>query len=661
MKLLHFDIETYSPENLNTAGLYKYTEHEEFEILIVAFCIEDFGIKGDVKAFVFSEESAEKDEFEEAFRDHTRLKWAHNANFERVCLEAMGWYTKPSSWRCSAVLASTCGLPKKLATLSEVLNLKSEAKDKAGIALINFFSKPCKPTKANGRRTRNLPEHDLDKWESYIFYCKQDVVAEMAVCRELESLPVQNELWIDYVSDMEINDRGVHIDTLLVNNAIKTDSLNKQKALQELKDTTELPNPNSDLQLLDWINTHTGDDYQKFDKEQRSKIVQDHAFDEVLKRVMSLKNKISKRSTSKFNKMLQMLCKDSTVKGTLLFYGAHTGRWAGRGLQTHNLPRTALKNLDHAIFTLLNVPEYFSEEYPQVSESLASLIRPALRAKKGCTFYVADYSAIEAVVLAWLVNEKWRLDVFNTHGKIYEASASAMFGAPLEDITKDSDYRAKGKISELALGYGGSKGAMEQMGASAMGIDPDEIPNIVSAWRTANPNIVNFWRDINRACINAIRLQIKEEHPTVLCSGKLSVFTRRVENVTILCIKLPSDRELRYWDAKIGINKFDSDCVDFIATDSKGKLTIESTYGGKLTENIVQAIARDLLMYAINNAIADQWRLVMHVHDEMIAQEPVYSSRTLEDFCKVMAEKPHWAADMPVKAEGYVSDYYKKG
>lgn len=672
--ILHIDIETYSDVDLKNCGISKYVESPNFEILIIAFCIEFDGVKYATHFVDLKGEDSEQhlNNFITVFNRPGLFKYAHNARFERLCFDAIGIKSHPSDWRCSAIKAATCGLPLGLAVLSEILNLGDKAKDKAGAALIQFFCKPCKPTKANGGITRNLPEHAPDKWKSFIEYCKQDVNAEMAVCDTLSLLPEPEGLWHDYTVDQIINDRGVFIDKTLACNAIELDNIDKDKAKEQLRILTGVINPNSRNQLLDWINYYTGDDFTKFDKAARAEIRDQHKDNSGVTEVIALKEKLGKSSTSKFKKMLDMACSDNRVKGTLQFYGAHTGRWAGRGLQTHNLPRTFLKDLDTQRFMLANVPEYFAEQHEDQASALSSLIRPAIAAPLGSTFYVADYSAIEAVVLAWLVGEQWRLDVFNSHGKIYEASASAMFNIPIDSITKDSEYRSRGKVAELALGYAGGHGAMVAMGAERMGMTEAEINNTIKQWREANPKIKQFWADINNAVKQAIMFSMDIDNAVILCEGKLKVFIRRNEHKVysdigkdspirtgVLCILLPSGRELRYWNAGIGENKFGTDCMTF-TTVTAGKIVSEDTYGGKLTENIVQAIARDLLMFALENAEAQGWQTVMHVHDEIIAEESLKSCRTLAEFCDTMASLPPWAADMPVKAEGYISEYYKK-
>ncbi|HEQ0460684.1 TPA: DNA polymerase [Streptococcus pyogenes] len=639
MRHLNIDIETYSSNDIKN-GVYKYADAEDFEILLFAYSIDG----GEVECLDLTRQSLPEDIKDMLFDDKVR-KHAFNAQFERVCLSrylGLPYYLDPCQWQCTMVLAQELGLPSSLEKCALYLKLAQE-KDTSGKNLIRYFSLPCKPSKANGGRTRNLPEHAPEKWQMFIDYCIQDVVVEMAIAEKLESVPVHDREWGYYACDQRINDRGVALDKELVASALYCKDVKMKSLSGELKAITGLDNPNSRAQLLPWLKEHgySVNGLTKADVEQELKTAEGE-----LKRVLELKLQTAMSSLKKYEAMERAMCSDGRVHGLLQFYGAsRTGRWAGRVVQVQNLARNYIKDLDDA-------REYVKKRdidaveilYDSLNDTLKQLVRTALVAKDCCTFYVSDFSAIEARVIAWFAGEQWRLDVFSTHGKIYEASASQMFGIPIEEI--DKELRQKGKISELALGYQGGPGALKQMGALNMGVKEEELQGLVDDWRRANKKIVQFWKDVQRAAIKAI----KSRAPIKL--GKLRFRYRK----GFLFITLPSGRNLAYARAKVEPGDY-GDKIVYEGQGDKAYFTAQETYGGKLVENIVQATARDILAEALLRIEAAGYGVVFHVHDEAIIEG---SGLTIEEVNDLMAQTPEWAEGLPLNSEGYITKYYMK-
>lgn len=654
-RILAIDIETYSPVDLKESGLYAYTDHPEFEVLLFAYAFDkdpvrvvDLALFEDIPQDVFL-----------ALHDSNVLKTAHNANFERVCLSRhFGTNLPIDQWECTMVKSAMLGLPFSLAEVGKVLKIDQE-KMTEGKALIRYFSMPCKPTKANGMRTRNLPEHDLEKWNTYKLYNGRDVEAEREIREKTAFFKIPEGERELYVLDQMINDRGVMVDLQFVNNAIEMDATYKERLTVEMTELTNLNNPNSVSQLKAWIADETGKDVTNLTKEAILTMLKTTPSDEVT-RVLRNRQEMAKTSVKKYNAMAAAVCSDGRIRGLLQFYGANrTGRWAGRLVQVQNLPQNHLFDLDLARELVRdNDLEMLEMLFGNVPDTLSQLIRTAFVAMPGNTFLVADFSAIEARVIAWLAGEKWRLDVFATHGKIYEASASQMFKVPIEEVTKGSSLRQKGKVSELALGYQGGPGALTQMGAlkmglqeEKMGLQEDELQGLVDAWRAANPNIVRLWKTVD----DAAKESVKNQALVTINHG--IKFDCRAE---VLFIELPSGRKLSYIHPRLGKNRFDSASLIYEGMNQTTKQWCDQeTYGGKLVENIVQAIARDCLAYAMINLDKAGYQIVMHVHDEAII-EIEEEKANLDDVCKIMGQSIPWAKGLLLRADGYSTKYYRK-
>lgn len=651
-KQLHIDIETYSSIDIAAAGAYKYCESIDFEILMIAYAFDDEPIR--IVDLASGDEIPK--EFLDALMDQTVEKHAHNANFERNAFRAIGYDVPIEQWYCSAVKAAYCGLPLSLAMVSEALKLGEKGKLATGNALIRFFSMPVKPTKANGMRERNFPEHDMQKWEEFKRYCINDVEAEREIGKRLEAYPMPDFERANYILDQQINDRGILVDIGMAKNAYRIDELHSAVLTEQLIKLTGLENPNSPARLKQWLSLAMGKEITTLAKETMDTLVEE-AGSEAVKEVLSLRKKSSKSSTKKYVAMLNCACHDNRVRGLFQFYGANrTGRWAGRLVQLQNLPQNHLEDLEQARALIASGDyELAAMFYDDISDVLSQLIRTAFIAKKGCTFAVADFSAIEARVIAWLANEKWRLEVFATHGKIYEASASMMFNVPIENITKGSELRNKGKIAELALGYQGAIGALRAMGGEKMGLSDTEMDRIVKLWRKKNPNIVKLWDAVNEAAIRAVETR----KPVVLTKFRNLKFEHNGE---VLTIQLPSGRKLFYQQATTETNRFGQKAVKYKGLDQIAKKWwwIDS-YGGKFVENIVQAIARDLLAYSMQQLDKAGFSIVMHVHDEIVAEvDKSKGEELLEQMCRIMGTEVPWAIGLPLKADGYITDYYKK-
>ncbi|MGF7185296.1 DNA polymerase [Desulfitispora alkaliphila] len=648
MRTLSIDIETYSSIDLTKCGVYAYTEADDLEILLFAYAFD--GEEVEVADLASGEEIPTK--VMNALTDPTVIKTAFNANFERACLiKYLNISLPPSEWLCSQAHALTLGLPTNLAGVAKCLKLPQQ-KMKEGKALIRYFSVPCKSTKANGGRTRNLPHHHREKWESFKDYCKQDVEVEREIRKKLEQYPMTEKEAKLWQLDQRVNDRGVLVDKKLVDHAIMCAEVHQKKLLDEAIQLTGLENPNSPAQLKSWLQDNHRIHMVSLSKEKVAEIL-DTTDNPTIKKVMELRQNMSKTSVKKYEAMARAMCSDERVRGLLQFYGANrTGRWAGRLVQVQNLPRNDMEDLALAR-ELLKSGEYEVLEllFDSVSDVLSQLIRTAFIPTKGSRFIVADFSAIEARVIAWLAGEKWRMDVFNSHGKIYEASAAQMFGVPVESVTKGSPLRQKGKIAELALGYGGSKGALKAMGALNMGLAEEELPELVSAWRNSNSNIVKLWHSLEKAAITAV----KEKTPVTMQHNLKLYFKGGV-----LFIRLPSGRCLAYVRPKIEIDeRFNKDKLTYEGIEQGKKWGRISTYGGKLAENVIQGIARDCLAEAMLRLDKAGYNTVFHVHDEAILEVP-YGVGSLKEVEGIMSQPIDWAQGLPLNADGFETEFYMK-
>jgi DNA polymerase len=646
MTTLSIDIETYSPVSLQKCGVYAYASHPEFEILLFGYAFDD----GPVDVIDLTKEKMPEDLIEAVF-DPDILKTAFNAPFERTCIASyFGRPTPPEQWSCTAVMARELGLPNSLEQVGVVLGLPDDKqKSKTGRALIRYFSVPCKPTKANGGRTRNLPQHDQDRWNLYVEYNRQDVEAERAIRNKLSKFQVTQEEQALWVHDQHINDRGVGVDLELAEQAVEIDHVIKDRLLQDAKDLTGLENPKSTAQLKAWIEETAGIEVESLNKKSIAAVREKASHDDV-DAMLDIRSGLAKTSTEKYNAMLRTVCPDGRIRGLTQFYGAsRTGRWAGRLVQMQNLPQNKMPDKD------LDIARQFVRAgdlpgleicYDDIAGTLSQLIRTAFIPKPGCRFIVSDFSAIEARVLAWLAGETWRMDVFNTHGKIYEASAEQMFHLPPGSVKKGDPMRQKGKIAELALGYGGSVGAMKSMGALEMGLEETELKPIVNSWRAANQAITKFWWDTDAAA----RRTIQAKEPTRLPHG-MGFYKRG----PLMKLVLPNGRELSYVKPAIV-----DDSITYEGTlQSSGAWGRIESYGPKLVENIVQATARDCLAVAIDRLEKAGFPVVFHVHDEVICEVPIGTS-SAKELGELMSEPIDWAPGLPLRADAYECEYYRK-
>jgi DNA polymerase len=655
MPVLSIDIETYSSVDLLTCGVYKYAEAPDFTILLVAYAVN--GLRVSIVDLTQGKDTDDLSDFISALTNPDFIKTAYNANFERTCLSRyFGINLPPEQWQCTAVHSATLGLPRSLGETARVLGLPEDKQKMAeGKSLIQYFCKPCRPTKLNGGRERNLPEHAPDKWNTFKEYCKQDVEVERAVRNLLMAYPVPTSEWELWQLDQRINDRGVKIDRQLVTNAIKGSEDHKARLETEAIRLTGIDNPNSIQQLKAWLEDVDGVKVESLNKATVPQLIKD-TDSTTVERVLRIRQELGKTSVGKYQAMERSACEDDRVRGALMFFGSRTGRWAGRIVQVQNLPQNKLEDLALARELLqLGDTESIEMLFGNLPGTLSQLIRTAIVPETG-RFIVCDFSAIEARVIAWLAGEDWRMDVFNSHGKIYEASASQMFRVPLETIAKGKEnygLRQKGKIAELALGYGGSVGALTAMGALKMGLTEEELPDLVTMWRKANPAITQLWWDVDSAAVKAVR-------------GKTTTQTHGIRFICTdprwLFIELPSGRRMAYVRPKAQeVTKFGRRAWELTyegveqGKKSWGRI---DTYGPKLVENLTQAIARDCLAESLLRVAAAGHRIVMHVHDELIIEaEP---SSTLKEVEALMAIRPTWSPDLPLRGDGYECPWYMK-
>ncbi len=659
-RIAHIDIETFSDVNLGKCGVYRYAESDCFQILLVAYAFDD----GPIRIADLASGDPFPQELLNAFFDPDTICMAHNAQFERVCFSGYlkrqypGMYLRedeflnPDGWYCTMVQAAELGLPFSLDGVATVLKT-GEQKDKRGKDLIRYFCVPCRPTKANGGRTRNLPEHDPQKWAEFKTYCVQDVATERDIHRKMQKFPLSATELAFYHMDQRINDRGWKIDLPFVRQAIACDMLHSEQMTARAYELTGLENPNSVSQLKGWLEARgiQLDSLSKKAVAQAVKELDSGGCDAEVLEMLKLRQKLAKSSVKKYEACERAVCQDGRARGLFLFYGAnHTGRFTSRLIQVQNLPQNHLEPLEIARNLVktgqFGALEYFFGNTPQV---LSELIRTAFVPKESCRFIVADFSAIEARGLSWLAGEEWRMEVFRTHGKIYEATAANMFHIPIESITKTSPERQKGKQAELGCGYGGSVGALISMGALENGLKESELQDIIDAWRQANPKIVQLWYDIDRAAHRAIRTG---QPQTV---GKICIAYQG----GMMLIRLPSGRKLVYIRPRLEPNRFGHMSITYEGIGVGNKWERLETYGAKLVENITQGMCRDILVEAMRRVEQAGFDIVAHVHDEMILEVPDGMS-SVEEICGIMSVPPEWCADLPLRADGYECRFYRK-
>ncbi|MFR9050038.1 MAG: DNA polymerase [Hominilimicola sp.] len=648
MKKLSCDIETFSDVDLIRCGVYKYADSPNFEMLLFAYAVDD----GDVHIIDIAGGEELPEKIIQAIKSDTVVKTAYNAQFERVCLSRYlklpdGEYLNPQSWYCTAVQAAELALPLSLADVGSVLGLERQ-KMTEGKELIKYFCVPCKPTKSNGNCTRNRPCHDINKWETFKKYCMRDVDVERQIADKLKMYPISDEEHRLYVLDQIINDRGVLVDSELAEQAVKLNSIQTAVAVEQAYMITGLENPNSVTQLKQWLK-EKGVEIESLSKKSVKSLADETDGD--VSEMLKLRLLMAKTSVKKYEAVIRSVCSDNRVHGMMRFCGANrTGRWSGNILQPQNLPQNHMPDLTLARDIVKDgVFEMLDMMFGNVPNVLSELIRTVLIPKPNHRFIVADFSAIEARVLAWIAGEQWRIDTFKNGGDIYCASASKMFKVPVEKHGVNGELRQKGKISELACGYGGSVGALKNMGAVEMGVQENELQGLINDWRNANPHIVRFWYEVGNAAMKAIK------EKTTVPLGKLVFAYER----GILFIRLPSGRRLSYIKPRIGTNRFGGDSITYMGINSAKKWDRLETFGGKLTENIVQGTARDLLANALINAANAGYDTVFHVHDEIICEVPNgYGS--VDELCKLMCIKPEWADGLPLNADGFECEYYKK-
>jgi DNA polymerase len=641
---LSIDLESFSDVDLIKCGVYAYADSPAFEILLFAFSFDG----GETQIIDLAQGEQFPEDVVDAIFDVSVTKTAYNANFERTCLSKhFGRYLPPESWHCSAVQASMLALPRSLEDVGRVLGL-DEQKMKEGKELIRYFCVPCKPTKANGGRTRNFPCHAPEKWELFKTYCKRDVDVEKSIRRKLHKFPIPESEMELYRLDQRINDRGVLVDMGLVRQAIACERLHKEVVTKRAYELTGLENPNSVAQLKGWLGDK-GMEAESLSKKAVADMIAET--DGEVEELLRLRLLMAKTSVKKYEAMERSVCSDGRVHGLLQFYGANrTGRFAGRLVQIQNLPQNHLPDLELAR-ELVKQGRFEDIEllYDSTPNVLSELIRTAFIPKPGCRFVVADFSAIEARVMGWLSGEEWVLDVFRGDGKLYEMTASRMFGIPMSEIGKGSPERAKGKVASLSCQYGGSTNGLISMGALDMGLTEDELPPLVAAWRKANPHMVQFWWDVDAAAIKAVTEKQKTKVGKIIFEYKSG----------ILFITLPSGRKLSYVKPRMAVNKFGRDGLTYEGISENKKWSRIETYGPKLVENIVQGTARDLLAEAMLRVEKKGYPIVMHCHDEIIAEVPE-GTGSVEEMCEIMAVQPEWAEGLPLRADGYSCSFYQK-
>lgn len=659
IQTLSIDIESYSDVDLQKCGVYKYAQSPNFEILLFGV-----SVNGSVVAVY---DLAQGDEIPleiiKALTDDTVTKWAFNAAFERVCIsvwlqrnypahfysysineDTVGDYLDPSAWKCSMIWAAYMGLPLSLAGAGTVLGLE-EQKLKEGKDLIRYFCVPCKPTKVNGGRTRNLPEHDMEKWSTFVFYNKRDVEVEMSIQDKLKKFPLPDFVWDEYHLDQEINDRGIALDMDVVENAIAFDAKSKAELAEKMQELTDLDNPNSVVQMKQWLSDN-GLEMDSLGKKEVAQAVK--TAPKELAEVLQLRQQLSKSSVKKYQAMQNAVCEDGRARGMFQFYGANrSGRWAGRMIQLQNLPQNHMLDLEQAR-GLVESGNYDAMEllYDDIPDTLSQLIRTAFVPRQSMKFVVADFSAIEARVLSYLAKESWRTEVFANNGDIYCASASAMFGVPVVKHGENGHLRQKGKIAELALGYGGSVGALKAMGALDMGLNEEELQPLVDSWRAANPNIVRFWWEVDRCVKDTVKNRVPTETHGI----------RFRYQSGMLFIHLPSGRQLSYVKPRMGENRFGGESVTYEGVGGTKKWERIESYGPKFVENIVQAISRDILAHSMRTL--SHCFICGHVHDELIIECSMGVS--LDAICEQMGRTPPWISGLLLRADGYECIFYKK-
>lgn len=659
IQTLSLDLETFSDVDLQKCGVYKYAQSPNFEILLFGVSVNG----GAVVVYDLAQGDTVPIDIIKALTDDTVTKWAFNAAFERICLsvwqqrnypayfnsysineDTVGDYLDPSAWKCSMIWAAYMGLPLSLAGAGTVLGLE-EQKLKEGKDLIRYFCVPCKPTKVNGGRTRNLPEHDREKWNLFKFYNKRDVEVEMSIQEKLKKFSVPDFVWEEYHLDQEINDRGIALDMAVVENAIAFDEKSKAELAEKMQELTDLDNPNSVVQMKQWLSDN-GLEMDSLGKKEVAQAIK--TAPKELAEVLQLRQQLSKSSVKKYQAMQNAVCMDGRARGMFQFYGANrSGRWAGRMIQLQNLPQNHMPDLEQAR-GLVESGNYDAMEllYDDIPDTLSQLIRTAFVPRLGMKFVVADFSAIEARVLSYLAKENWRTEVFANNGDIYCASASAMFGIPVEKHGVNGNLRQKGKIAELALGYGGSVGALKAMGALDMGLDEEELQPLVDSWRAANPNIVRFWWDVDRCVKDTVKNRVPTETHGI----------RFRYQSGMLFILLPSGRQLSYVKPRIGENRFGGESVTYEGVGGTKKWERIESYGPKFVENIVQAISRDILAHSMRTL--SHCFICGHVHDELIIECSMGVS--LDAICEQMGRTPDWIPGLLLRADGYECSFYKK-
>ncbi len=648
MKEISIDIETFSSVDLIKSGVYRYCESPDFEILLFAYSTDG----GEVQVIDLACGEKIPPAIISALSDPAITKWAFNAQFERICLSrflgfSAGTYLDPSGWHCTMVWSATLGLPLSLEGVGAVLGLEKQ-KLQEGKNLIKYFCVPCVATKANGGRRRNLPHHDKEKWDSFKAYNKRDVETEIGIQEKLSKFPVSDTEWKNYMLDQIINDRGIALDMDFVKQAISCDEVTKTRLRSSMQYLTNLDNPNSVQQMKEWL-ADNGLETDTLGKAAVAELIKTAPPE--LAEVLSLRQELAKSSVKKYTAMENVVGSDGRARGLIQFYGANrTGRYAGRLIQVQNLPQNHLPDLEDARNLIKSgLFDAVDMLFDSTSGVLSELIRTAFVPKKGSRFIVADFSAIEARVIAWFAGEKWRLDVFENGGDIYCASASQMFRVPVEKNGVNGHLRQKGKIAELALGYGGSVGALKAMGALQMGVLEEELQPLVTAWRQSNPRIVKLWWDVDKAAMMAVSQQKATETHGIRFSYQSGM----------LFITLPSGRNLVYVKPRIGINQFGSDAITYEGVGGTKKWERIESYGPKFVENIVQATARDILAEAMLRLSDSGFEIVMHVHDEAVLEVPVGVS-SVDEVCLIISEKPEWASGLLLSADGFECDFYKK-